>query len=231
MSKDILSLEKKFGIEFRDKDLLQQAFVHRSYLNENPEFKLSNNERLEFLGDAVLELVTTRELFLKYPDKTEGELTSWRAALVNSRMLSQVAQELGLDDYLLLSRGETRETGKARNYILANTVEAFIGALYLDQGLEAADTFLKAHILSKLDYVLSHKLFEDAKSRFQEAAQAEAAITPVYKVISESGPDHAKRFLIGAYLGEDLAGEGEGDSKQEAEEQAAKHALQNKGWE
>jgi ribonuclease III len=223
-------LEKKLHVSFRDKALLEQAFVHRSYLNENRDFHLKHNERLEFLGDAVLELVVTEHLYEEHPDKPEGELTAWRAALVNTKMLASIGRELELSSYLMLSHGEAKETGKARDYILANTVEAFIGALYLDQGLKNAEKFIITYILSKLPAVLKEKLFVDSKSHFQEIAQEKVGITPAYSVLKDWGPDHAKSFRIGVYLNKELAGEGEGSSKQEAEQDAATNALKNKGW-
>lgn len=227
---DFTNLEKKLKLTFKNRDLLEQAFVHRSYLNENRDFHLAHNERLEFLGDAVLELAVTEHLYQKYPDKPEGELTSWRAALVNTKMLSSIGRELGFSDYLMLSHGEAKEEGKARDYILANTVEAFIGALYLDQGLKNAAKFVTKHILSKLPEVLKAELFLDAKSRFQEIAQEKVSITPTYSVLREWGPDHAKHFRIGVYLDKELVAKGEGSSKQEAEENAARNALVEKNW-
>lgn len=222
--------EKKLGLKFKDKDLLTQAFVHRSYLNENPQFHLQQNERLEFLGDAVLELVVTEFLYKKYPEKEEGELTNWRAALVNAKMLSQVAEEIGLNDFLLLSRGEMKELGKARQYILANTFEALVGAIYLDGGYKPSDKFIKTYLLTKLSDIISKKLYKDAKSYFQEQAQEKTGITPAYKVMKEWGPDHKKNFKVGVFLNEEMVAEGEGFSKQEAEEEAAKEALIAKNW-
>src|SRR3989344_3155408 len=228
---DLSSLEKILGISFKNKELLEQAFIHRSYLNENRDFHLPHNERLEFLGDAVLELIVTEHLYQEHPDKPEGELTAWRAALVNTKMLASIGRELDFNSHLLLSRGEAKEEGKARDYILANTVEAFIGALYLDQGLKFAEKFITTYILSKLPEVLQDKLFVDSKSRFQELAQEKEGITPTYIVLKEWGPDHAKHFRIGVYLEKELAAEGEGSSKQEAEQEAAKNALTEKNWE
>ena len=207
-----------------------QAFTHRSYLNENPDFYLSHNERLEFLGDAVLELVVTEYLYQKYPKKSEGELTNWRAALVNAKMLSSLAQELDFNDFLLLSRGEEKEMGKARQYILANAFEAFIGAIYLDQGYKICQEFIKKYLLKKLPEIIEKGLFKDVKSRFQEEAQERVKITPTYKVLDEWGPDHAKHFIVGVFLGNELVAKGEGSSKQEAEEEAAREALETKGW-
>lgn len=228
--KDFSKLEKKLGIKFKNKDFLTHAFVHRSYLNEDPNFYLEHNERLEFLGDAVLELVVTEHLYLKYPKKPEGELTNWRASLVNAKMLTETASELGFNDYLLLSKGEAKETGKARQYILANTFEAFIGSLYLDQGYKVCQKFLKKYLIGKLPEIIEKGLFRDAKSYFQEKAQEKTGITPTYRALKEWGPDHAKHFVIGVFLGKTLAAKGEGSSKQEAEEAAAKSALEVKKW-
>ncbi|PIP24109.1 MAG: ribonuclease III, partial [Candidatus Nealsonbacteria bacterium CG23_combo_of_CG06-09_8_20_14_all_37_18] len=210
--------------------LLIQAFCHRSYLNENPNSNLENNERLEFLGDAVLELIVTEYLFEKYPKKSEGELTNWRAALVNAKMLSETANELGFNDYLLLSKGEKKETGKARQYILANTFEALIGAAYLDSGYKKCRDFIEKNLIAKLPEIIEKGLFKDAKSCFQEEAQERTGITPAYKVMKEWGPDHSKHFIIGVFLNSELVAEGEGSSKQEAEVEAAKNALETKGW-
>jgi len=233
-NKDFEKLEKKLEIEFQNRDLLIQAFCHRSYLNEHPEFPLSHNERLEFLGDAVIELIVSEHLYKNYPDKEEGMLTSWRAALVNAKMLSQVAEELGFGEFLLLSKGEEKEAQKKeKSYyeILANTFEAFIGALYLDQGYKACQKFLEKYLIVHLPEIIKNQLFKDAKSKFQEIAQEKLKITPTYKILKEWGPDHAKHFLAGVYLKEELIAKGEGSSKREAEEEAAKKALQKKGWE
>ncbi len=223
-------LEKKLGLNFKNKDLLAQAFTHRSYLNESPETDLEHNERLEFLGDAVIELIVTEELYKKYPKKPEGELTNWRAALVNAKMLASVAEELGFNDFLLLSKGEAKEGGKARAYILANTFEAVLGALYLDSGYEPADKFIKKCLLPKLSAIIKEGSYKDAKSLFQEESQERVSITPNYKVLKESGPDHEKHFTVGVFLADDIVAKGEGTSKQEAEEDAAKNALEIKNW-
>jgi len=229
MSKDLSLLEKKLGVKFNNQDLLRQALVHRSYLNENPDCGLEQNERMEFLGDAVLELVTTEYLFKNYPNP-EGELTGYRSALVNSHMLSEIAVELGINDFLLLSRGEARDTGKARECILANAIEAIIGALYLDAGYDASADFITRHILKELPRVLQDKLYVDAKSAFQEQAQDRVGVTPVYEVLKEWGPDHAKQFEIGVFLDKEMVATGQGLSKQEAQQEAAKQALEKKGW-
>jgi ribonuclease-3 len=191
---------------------------------------LDHNERLEFLGDAVMELVVTEHLYKDYPEKTEGELTNWRAALVYAKMLTQVAEEIGFNDFLLLSKGEAKETGKARAYILANTFEAFLGALYLDGGYCATDDFLKKNLLPRLDQVIKTGSYKDAKAKFQEESQEKEGITPSYKVLKETGPDHDKNFTVGVYLAEKMIAEGSGSSKQEAEEDAAKAGLHAKNW-
>jgi len=227
---DFSQFEKQMGIKFKNKDLLIQAFCHRSYLNENPDFYLAHNERLEFLGDAVLELVVTEYLYKKYPEKSEGELTNWRASLVNARILAEVAKDIGFNDFLLLSRGENKELGKARQYILANTFEALIGAMYLDQGIEPCRKFIEKNLIKSLPRIIEEKLFKDAKSNFQEEAQERKGITPTYKVLEEWGPDHAKSFIIGVFLDKDLIAKGEGSSKQEAELAAAKNALETNQW-
>lgn len=227
---DVTSAECALGVEFINKDSLRTAFTHRSYLNENPSWPLAHNERMEFLGDAVLELVVTRYLYLHYPNP-EGELTSFRSALVNSEMLSETAAALGMNNFLLLSRGEAKDTGKARMYILANTFEAFVGALYLDQGYDAAESFIARVLLPKLKEILEKKLYRDAKSYFQERAQDVTGITPSYKVMKEWGPDHAKNFIVGLYLESELVAEGEGSSKQAAQQDAAEKGLRAKGWE
>lgn len=218
-------LEKILGVKFKDENILTQSLTHRSYINENPDFHLSHNERLEFLGDAVLELIVTDYLFLKYPEKAEGELTSWRAALVNAKMLSILGKEIGLQDFLLLSKGEAKETGKSRDYIVANAFEALIGAMYLDAGYKKTETFISKFLLPKLPSIIEGELFRDAKSTLQEVAQEKKSITPSYKVLKEWGPDHAKQFIVGVFLGERKIGEGEGSSKQEAEVQAAQDGL------
>ena len=222
--------EEKTKIVFKDKDLLKQAFIHRSYINENPSAGLSHNERLEFLGDAVLELVVTDFLYKKYPSYAEGELTSLRSALVNAITISDVAATLGMNDFLLLSRGESKDNGKARQYILSNTYEAYVGALYLDQGYDVTNEFVKKSLLHKTDEIVNKKLWRDSKSLVQEKAQEFNNVTPAYKVLSESGPDHDKHFTIGILFGGVQIAEGKGKSKQEAEQSAALNALKIKNW-
>jgi len=228
--KDFAKLEERIGVKFKNIDLLMQAAVHRSYLNENPGFKLAHNERLEFLGDAVLELIVTEYLFQKYPQQPEGELTSWRAALVNAKMLAEIANRLEIDNYLLLSKGEAKDTGRARQYILANALEAMIGAMYLDQGYEITSQFIEREILKELPRILENQLYRDPKSRFQEMAQDRVGITPIYKVLKEQGPDHAKHFTVGVFLDKELVASGEGVSKQEAQEKAAQAGLKEREW-
>jgi len=229
--KDLSKLEKNLGVTFKNKDLIKQAVVHRSYLNEHPEFPLAHNERLEFLGDAVLELVVTEYLYLNY-ENPEGELTNWRASLVNSTMLAKVARELDVEDFLYLSKGEAKDTNlKARNYILANAMEAVIGAIYLDSNYKTAQKFIMEKIVVNLDEILEHELYKDPKSKFQELAQDKVGVTPTYKVIEESGPDHDKHFIVGVYLKKELVAKGEGTSKQEAQVHAAEEALKMKNWE
>jgi ribonuclease-3 len=230
MQLDYSALEKHLQLSFRDAHLLEQALIHRSYLNEHSDCPTGHNERLEFLGDAVLELVVTEYLYQHYPNP-EGELTNWRSALVNSRSLSTTAKTLGIEPYILMSRGESRDANsKARQSILANAVEALIGAIYLDQGWEGAKTFVTEHILSRLPAILEHKLYMDPKSRFQENAQELLGVTPTYRVLEESGPDHSKKFVVGVYIAEEHIASGDGTSKQEAQVQAAENALKIKHW-
>lgn len=230
LEKDFSQLEKKLKVTFSDQKLLVNACVHRSYLNEHPGFELGHNERLEFLGDAVLELVVTEYLFNKY-DNPEGELTNWRASLVNGNFLADIAKGLGIEEFLLLSKGESKDTdSKARHYILADVMEAVIGAMYLDQGMDVSRMFIEENILVELPRILENELYLDAKTRFQEASQEKVGITPTYKVLEETGPDHAKIFKVGVYLNEELIAEAEGSSKQEAQLNAAANACDAKNW-
>ncbi len=230
VAKNFASLEAKIGVSFKKPEYLVQAFVHRSYLNENHDFPLGHNERLEFLGDAVLELVVTEFLFEEYSNP-EGELTNWRAALVNAKILSSIAYEIDMEEYLFLSHGEAKDAGtKARDYILANAIEALIGSIYLDQGYTMAKQFITRWILIKLPYVLENGLWIDAKSRFQESSQELLGITPTYKVLHEEGPDHNKIFQVGVFLDKELIASGYGSSKQEAQTEAAEAAIKVKTW-
>lgn len=228
--KKISELEKKIGVVFKNKDLLQQALVHRSYINENRDFRLDHNERLEFLGDAVLELVSTENLYKNFPDNPEGDLTNFRAALVNGKMLAEISDRLGVEEHLMMSKGEKKDTGRARQYLLANALEAIIGAVYLDRGYRVSKEFITKNILCEMKRVLESKLYQDPKSKFQEESQDKAGLTPTYKVSKEWGPDHDKHFRVGVYLEKELVAEGEGSSKQTAQRSAAKEALKVKGW-
>ena len=224
---DIPLLEQKLGVIFKNKNLLKEALTHRSYLNENPSWPLPHNERLEFLGDAVLELAVTEILFSRYPTSPEGELTSIRSALVNYQMLADIAKNMELGDYVFLSKGEAKDAGKAREVILANAFEAVLGAVYLDAGYESAKNFIEKAVMGRLDEVIEKKLYQDPKSLLQEIVQEKLRATPTYSVLSEKGPDHAKIFKVGVFFNGDLIAEGEGASKQEAEVEAAKNALKN----
>ncbi len=226
----IKNFTKKIGVDFNNAHYIHTAFTHRSYVNEHRGEKIEHNERLEFLGDAVLELVVTDFLFEKYKKKTEGELTAYRAALVNTNTISNAATKLGMNDCLYLSKGEAKDTGRARQYILADTFEAVIGAIYMDQGYETAKEFIAKNIFPLADDVVKKRLWQDNKSHFQEKAQEHVSITPSYAVLSETGPDHDKKFTVGVFLGEEKVAEGEGKSKQEAEQAAAASALKIKSW-
>lgn len=227
---DFNSFEQRLGLSFTNLDLLIEALTHRSYLNEHREYAGSHNERLEFLGDAVLELATTDFLFKKFPAKPEGELTAYRAALVNTVSLAETSQALGVNDFLLLSKGESKDTGRARDVILADAFEAIIGAVYLDAGYEAAEAFIAKNLYTKIDEVIAKKSYQDAKSRFQETAQEKRGTTPAYETLSEVGPDHDKRFTVGVFIGSEEIARGEGNSKQEAEQAAATAGLEKMGW-
>jgi len=222
---DFTQLEAALGVVFSDKNLLREALTHRSYLNENPEWGVPHNERLEYLGDAVLELAVSDHLFREFRDKEEGELTTLRAALVNFQMLASVAHEMGLPEWIFLSKGEAKDTGRAREAILANTVESILGAVYLDAGYGAAAGIIEAYVLPHLKEVIAEALHRDPKSTLQELAQEKMKVTPSYRVLKEEGPAHQKRFYVGVFFGEDLMAQGEGLSKQEAETFAAKVAL------
>ncbi len=222
--------ETKINYHFKNPNLLKQAFLHRSYLNEHKDFELEHNERLEFLGDAVLELVVTDWLFKNHPEKPEGELTTFRAALVNANTCADLASELGMNGLLMLSKGEAKDTGRARQIILANAFEAFVGAIYLDGGYEPAKDFITKTVFPKADEVIKKNLIEDYKSAFQHKAQETEGITPIYKVLAQAGPDHDRRFTVGLYLADTKIAEGSGHAKQEAEQSAARAGLEAKGW-
>lgn len=227
---DFSNFEKKTNIVFNDKKLLEQAFIHRSYINENTGSILSHNERLEFLGDAVLELIVTDYLYKKYPDRDEGDLTAYRSSLVNAVTVGEVAMSLGMSDYLLLSKGEAKDIGKARGYILANTYEAYVGAVYLDRGYDVVRDFIAKTLFNKIETIVAKKLWRDPKSLVQEKSQEYLNITPSYRVLNEVGPDHDKHFTVGIFFGDECISEGKGKSKQEAEQMAAQKALEIKDW-
>lgn len=216
--------QEKLGVTFNDVDLLVTAFTHRSYLNEHKKTVTEHNERLEFLGDAVLELVVTEFLYANYPEP-EGVLTNWRSSLVRTESIGAAAIKYGFESLLRLSRGEKRGTDRARAQILANSFEAVVGALYLDQGYDTARVFITASILSTFDQILTSGSWMDPKSHLQELAQSREAATPLYKVISEDGPDHDKTFIIGVHVNGKLRGKGTGPSKQAAQQKAAEAAL------
>jgi len=226
-----LKLQKNLGVTFKNEDLLRQALVHRSYLNEHPDFRIGHNERLEFLGDAVLEIIVTEFLYLNFTSTPEGDLTNWRASLVNARLLYEVADQLDVEDSLYLSRGEARDKNKkSRQFILANAMEAIIGAIYLDQGMAVAKKFVLKNIVSRLDDILRDQSYLDPKSLFQEKSQEKKGLTPHYKILDEKGPDHAKLFTVGLYIGEEKIADGDGSSKQEAQVDAAAKGLKKMGW-
>jgi ribonuclease-3 len=230
MTFDAEKIATALDIRIGNAALFQEAVTHRSYLNEHKSHPVPHNERLEFLGDAVLELAVTERLYADFPDRPEGELTALRAALVNSDMLSKIGRDLGVEPFLLMSRGEAKDTGRARAFLIANAVEAVIGALYLDQGYESAKSFIETRVLNRIQEVLDAKLYTDPKSRFQELSQEKLGVTPQYRVLRESGPDHDRRFIAGVFIGDELIAEGEGLSKQDAQRNAAKEALVKKGW-
>ena len=230
IEQDIETLQELLKVTFKETTLLLSAITHRSYLNEHRDATWDHNERLEFLGDAVLELVVTDFLFAKYPDKPEGELTAVRAALVNTSSLSNASEILGINKFLLMSKGESKDEGRARQYILANVFEACIGAIYLDQGYDAARDFIAERLFANTEKIVDKRLWQDAKSRFQEIAQERASITPTYETLSQDGPDHDRVFTVGVFLRHEKVAEGKGRSKQEAEQQAAQMALVAKNW-
>lgn len=229
MSDQFEKLQKQLNLTFSNPELLKNAFIHRSYLNESSDYTGDSNERLEFLGDACLELAVSEYLFSKYPDKPEGDLTNFRSAVVNTNSLADTARELDLGSFLLLSKGEEAGNGRDSNYLLANTFEALLGAIYLEFGYETIQQFVVTHICSKLDHIVKNKLYKDAKSKLQELSQDVLSITPHYDILEQWGPDHQKMFKVGAFLGKKQVGVGEGSSKQKAEISAAQQALEE--WE
>jgi len=222
---------ERLGYTFKDEATLIQAITHRSFINEHADFPYPHNERLEFLGDAVLELVVTEHLFSNYSNP-EGELTNWRAALVNAKTLAGIGRQLNFEEFLLMSKGESKDAdSKARMYILANAMESIIGSIYIDGGWDAAKTFIDKNVLSHLPFILENELHIDPKSKFQETSQELLGVTPTYKVLEEIGPDHAKEFTVGVFIEKELVAVGKGTSKQEAQISAAEEGLKEKGWE
>lgn len=225
--KQLEDFQSKHQLKFNDPNLLQTVFIHRSYLNESSDDVKEHNERLEFLGDAVLELVVTEYLYKTY-DNPEGELTNWRSSIVKGEVLAKVASDINLGEQLYLSKGEDKSGGRSRSLILANTFEALIGAIYLDQGYESASKFIHQYLISLLPEIIEKKLYIDPKSRLQEVCQDDLGATPEYRVMSEEGPDHQKQFVVGVYASGRLIAKGTGTSKQRAEQDAATVALS--GW-
>jgi ribonuclease-3 len=232
MKKDYTRFAEKINVSFKNMKLLENAFIHRSFINENQGAgkNLEHNERLEFLGDAVLELVVTEYLFNKYKNKQEGELTAYRAALVNAVTLAEVATDMGVNDFLLLSKGEAKDTGRARQNILADAFESILGAIYIEHGYNECKKFIEKYLLVRTEEVVNKGRLKDAKSKVQEMSQEVYGVTPKYRVVKETGPDHDKHFTVAIFFGAEKVAEGEGKSKQEAEQQAAVNANQIKGW-
>ena len=222
---DFSDLEKTLDLKFSDKSLLQTAFTHRSYLNECHNEKIESNERLEFLGDAVLQFLTSKFLYHKYQGQPEGVLTSYRAATVNTVSLSKEALRLNLGKYLLMSKGEEATGGRLRPYIMANTFEALLGAMYLELNLETCEKYLNNELFYKIESIVKDKEYRDPKSYLQEITQEKFFVTPIYKVLSEIGPDHNKTFTVGVFLDTKELSRGTGSSKQKAEENAAQKAV------
>ncbi len=222
---NIEEIEQKLNLNFKDKDLFKKSLTHRSFLNENKGEDLKHNERLEFLGDAVLELIVSEYLFDKYPERAEGDLTSFRAAVVRTDSLAKISRELNIGAYLLMSKGEEMTGGRDKDYLLANTFEAILGAIYLDQGYTAVRNFVVKHLIPQIENIVKYRLDIDAKTKLQERAQSLFKRTPVYTVIKEKGPDHSKTFTVKVSINRKTYGMGEGISKQKAEEGAAVEAL------
>ena len=222
---DIKKIEKILNIKIKRNDLFEVAFTHRSYLNEHPEYEKESNERMEFLGDAVLQVLSSDYLYSKYPTSKEGDLTNYRAAIVCTKSLGEEAKRLDYGKYLLLSKGEDSTGGRSREYILANTFEAVLGAIYLEKGIEVCKKFVEKELLYKVDEIVENERYKDAKSKFQELAQEIKGVTPIYEVLKTWGADHEKLFEVGAYLDGEEFGKGEGRSKQKAEQKAAKAGL------
>lgn len=226
MSFDVQKASKILQTELGNEELFRTSFTHRSYLNEHSDYKNPSNERLEFLGDAVLQLLSSEYLYNRYPKDPEGELTNYRSSIVCTQSIGDEAKRLGYGQLLLLSHGEEATGGRDREYILANTFEAVLGALFLEKGLDFCREFVTRELFYKVENIVDNKLYKDAKSRFQEAAQEKTGLTPNYEVADSWGPDHEKMFKVVVYLGKEKYGEGEGRSKQRAEQKAAENALE-----
>lgn len=224
--RELTAFANKIGIEFNDLDKFKTALTHRSYLNEIDDSDQRHNERLEFLGDAVLELIVSEYLFETYSDRPEGELTSFRAATVKTESLAAASREMGVGDHLMMSKGEESTGGRDKDYLLANAFEAILGSIYVDQGYQKCKEFVVRWLLHKIDNIVENRLDIDAKTKFQELAQSLFRSTPIYKVLNEEGPDHEKIFTMAVVVDGQVFGEGVGTSKQKAEEQAAAHAIQ-----
>ncbi|MBU0534767.1 ribonuclease III [Patescibacteria group bacterium] len=223
---NLKKIEEILQTKLTSEELFKTAFTHRSYLNEHPEYKNESNERLEFLGDSVLQLLSSEFLYNHYLKSPEGDLTNFRSSVVCTPSIGAEAERLGYGDMLFLSNGEETTGGRQREYILANTFEAVLGALYLDRGLNVCREFVNRELMYKIDQVVKNQEYKDAKSLFQEEAQERTGVTPIYKIIDSWGPDHEKSFKVGVYLGEEQWGLGEGKSKQKAEQDAAERALE-----
>jgi ribonuclease-3 len=224
-NKKATELAKKLNIQFNDITLLERALTHRSYLNENRNIDRSN-ERLEFLGDAVLELIVSKYLYVKYPDREEGDLTSFRSAIVRTESLAQASRELGYGEYLKMAKGEEESGGRDKDYILANTFESVLGSIYIDQGFDKCKELVQKVLISKVDNIVENRLDIDNKTKIQELAQAKFRLTPTYTVVDEKGPDHDKTFTVAVKIGNKTIGKGKGSSKQKAEESAAEKGLE-----
>lgn len=222
---DTRKLEKILNIEIKQEELYEIAFTHRSYLNEHPEYNRPSNERMEFLGDAVLQLLSSNFLYTKYEDSNEGDLTNYRAAIVCTKSIGAEAMRLGYGEFLLLSKGEDSTGGREREYILANTFEAVLGAMFLEHGLDTCRAFVERELLYKVEEIVENEQYKDAKSKFQELAQEKKSVTPTYEVLKAWGADHEKMFEVAAKIENEIFGIGEGRSKQKAEQKAAKNAL------
>lgn len=227
---EIATLETILGIKFKNKRLLCQALTHRSYLNENQDKKLTSNERLEFLGDTVLSLIVSNFLYQKFGKFSEGDLTNFRASLVKTTTLARISRKLGLGKYLLLSRGEEEGGGRENPGILADSFEAFVGAIFIDRGLAATTDFVSRHLFPILSEIIENKAFRDFKSLLQENVQAAGKNPPTYKVLKMAGPDHSRIFTVEVSSGDKKLGRGSGHSKQEAEQEAARSALEKLGY-